>query len=424
MARLLTPVDACTLVQGMVEEMTGQSASIQTVDSSNFVSVGESILRSGTENVLNTLSTVLGRTFMAVRPYKAKLAIINAMNSGLYANRMRKISFYSRPAQNSGAFNTVDNTGSTLYTNLNMGYDNGSNGGASLPTMWEQNQPVPLEFNFGGSSVWDDSTTIYEVQLQVAFRSPEDFADFVNGIMVEKGNDIESQKEAFNRMTLLNYMAGIYDLNAVNGAAIDMTAAYNTDRALSPAVTTAQILGTPSILEDFVKFFVETVKVLSNQLEHRSIKYHWSPTKTIGGVNYELLRHTPKAKQKLILYKPFFIRAESTVMPTIFNPEYLKIENFEGVDYWQNENVPMAIDVTPSIPDTSDPTAQIAGSNVALDNVLGVLYDEDAMMIDYQLDESYSTPVEARKRYRNIWWHFRKNAINDFTENGILLYMG
>ena len=53
--------------------------------------------------------------------------------------------------------------------------------------------------------------------------------------MVEKGNDIESQKEAFNRMTLLNYMAGIYDLNAVNGAAIDMTAAYNTDR-LSPAV--------------------------------------------------------------------------------------------------------------------------------------------------------------------------------------------
>ena len=84
----------------------------------------------------------------------------------------------------------------------------------------------------------------------------------------------------------------------------------------------------------------------------------------------------------------------------------------------------MAIDVTPSIPDTSDPTAQIAGSNVALDNVLGVLYDEDAMMIDYQLDESYSTPVEARKRYRNIWWHFRKNAINDFTENGILLYMG
>lgn len=424
MARTLTPVDACAIVQAMVEEMTGQTATIATVTSSNFVSVGESILRSGTENTLNTLSLVLGRTFMAVRPYKAKLAIINALNSGLYANRVRKISFYSRPAQNSGAFNTVDGANQTLYTNHAMGYDNGSNGGASLPTMWEQNAPVPMEFNFGGRSVWDDSTTVYEDQLQVAFRSPEDFASFVNGIMVEKGNDIESQKEAFNRMTLLNYMAGIYNLNSVNGAAIDLTAAYNTDRGLSPAVTTAQILGTPAILEDFIKFFVEQVKVYSNLLEHRSVKFHWSPAKTIGGVTYELLRHTPKAKQKLILYKPFIIKAETTVMPTIFNPEYLKLENYEGVDYWQNENVPMAIDVTPAIPDTSDPTSQIAGSNVALDNVLGVLYDEDAMMVDYQLDSSYSTPVEARKRYRNIWWHFAKNAINDFTENGILFYMG
>ena len=424
MARTLTPVDACAIVQAMVEEMTGQTSTIATVTSSNFVSVGESILRSGTENTLNTLSLVLGRTFMAVRPYKAKLAIINALNSGLYANRVRKISFYSRPAQNSGAFNTVDGANQTLYTNHAMGYDNGSNGGASLPTMWEQNAPVPMEFNFGGRSVWDDSTTVYEDQLQVAFRSPEDFASFVNGIMVEKGNDIESQKEAFNRMTLLNYMAGIYNLNSVNGAAIDLTAAYNTDRGLSPAVTTAQILGTPAILEDFIKFFVEQVKVYSNLLEHRSVKFHWSPAKTIGGVTYELLRHTPKAKQKLILYKPFIIKAETTVMPTIFNPEYLKLENYEGVDYWQNENVPMAIDVTPAIPDTSDPTSQIAGSNVALDNVLGVLYDEDAMMVDYQLDSSYSTPVEARKRYRNIWWHFAKNAINDFTENGILFYMG
>lgn len=418
MARVLTPVDACAIVQAMVEEMTGQTSTVTTVTSSNFVSVGESILRSGTENTLNTLSLILGRTFMAVRPYKAKLMIMNSLNSGLYANRMRKISFYSRPAQESGAFNT------NLNTNHAMGYDNGSNGGASLPTMWEQNAPVPMEFNFGGRSVWDDSTTVYEDQLQVAFRSPEDFASFVNGIMVEKGNDIESQKEAFNRITLLNYMAGIYDLNAVNGAAIDMTAAYNTDRALSPAVTTAQILSTPAILDDFVRFFVETVKVLSDQLTHRSIKYHWSPTKTISGVNYELLRHTPKDRQKLIMYKPFWIKAEATVMPSIFNPEYLKVENFEGVDYWQNENVPMAIDVTPAIPDTSDPTQQIAGSNVALANVLGVLYDEDALMVDYQLDSAYSTPIEARKRYRNMWWHFAKNAINDFTENGILLYMG
>lgn len=420
MARTLTPVDACAIVELMVKEMSGQNATIQTVDSSNFVSVGETLLRAGTENVLNTLGLVLGRTFVAVRPYRAKLVILNTTDTGLYTDRIRKISYYSRPAHESGAFNTDQNT------NFNMGYDNGSNGGASLPTMWEQNQPVPLELNFGGRSVWDDFTTVYEIQLQQAFRSPDEFAQFVNGIMVEKGNDIESQKEGFNRTALLNYMAGLYDMNAAGAGcgAIDMTAAYNTNRALSPAVTTAQILSTPAILDDFLRFFVEEVKILSDQLTHRSIKWHWSPTKTINGVNYELLRHTPKDKQKLILYKPFFIKAEATVMPGIFNPEYLKVENFEGVDYWQNENVPMAIDVTPAINDISTPSQQIAGNKVALNNVLGVIFDEDAIMLDYQLEEVYSTPVEARKRYRNLFWHMSKNIISDYTENGILLYMG
>ena len=128
-------------------------------------------------NTINAIAIVLGRTFMAVRPYEAKLKILNTMNSSLYSNRMRKISFLSRWAEPSGAFNT------NLYTNHAMDYDNGNNSGNSLPTMWEQNQPVPLELNFGGSSVWDDSTTIYEKQLQVAFRDESEFAAFMGAIM-------------------------------------------------------------------------------------------------------------------------------------------------------------------------------------------------------------------------------------------------
>lgn len=412
--RTLTPLDCYQLINAIAAEATGQDGTLTAVNTSTFVSVGESILRTGTENTLNAISLVLGRTFMAVRPYEAKLRIVNAINSGLYANRVRKISYLSRYAQPSGAFNT------DLYTNHAMGYDNGSNAGSSVASMWEQNQPVPLEMNFAGSSVWDDSTTVYEKQLQAAFRDEASFADFMGGIMTEKGNDIESEKEAFNRATLLNFMAGIYDLNAVTGGAIDMTAAYNAWAGTS--YTRAQLLST--YRKEFLGFYVATVKKLSNQLTNRSMKYHWSPSKTINGVTYNLLRHTPKSKQKLIMFRPFWIDAESLVLPEIFNDQYLKIDNFEAVDFWQDELVPAGINITPAIPDPSDPTTQTAGAAVALDYVLGVLYDEDALLVDYQLDSSYSTPVEARKQYRNIWWHFKKNAINDFTENGILLYMG
>lgn len=416
MARTFTPLDCYTLINAIAKEATGQEATLQAQDTSSFVSVGETILRTGTENTLNAISVVLGRTFMAVRPYEAKLRIINALNSGLYTNRMRKISFYSREAQASGAFNT------NLYTNHAMGYDNGSNSGNSLPTMWEQNQPVPLELNFGGRSVWDESTTIYEDQLQAAFRDEASFSSFMSGIMTEKGNDIESAKEAFNRATLLNFIGGIYDMDQAvsTGSAIDLAAGFNAKYGTS--YTRAQLLYDHRT--EFLEYFVSTVKYISDTLTNRSAKYHWSPAKTVGGTSFTLLRHTPKDRQRMIILSKAIYDAESTVLPAIFNPQYLNVENYEKVDFWQNENLPEQVSITPAIPDVSDPTEQTAGDPVVFDYLVGVLYDADAMMVDYQLDSAYSTPIEARKRYRNVWWHFARNAINDFTENAVLFYIG
>lgn len=416
MARTLTTKDAYQIINLLVREATGQDSSIQAVDPSSFVSVGEKILATGQENTLNALSLVLGRTFAAVRPYNAKFVSLNAINSGLYANRLRKISYYAREAVVDGAENT------DLKTNFADGYDNGTNSAASAPSMWEQNQPMPLEMNFGGSSEWQTVTTVYEKQLQVAFRSPEDFAAFVNGIMTEKGNDIESEKEAFNRMTVLNAMAGVYDLSTyMEGSAVNLTSEFNADHNTS--YTTSQLLST--YFTEFLEWFVAYVKIVSNRMTNRSKKYHWSPTKTVSGVTYDILRHTPKDRQKLLMLNDFWIKAESMVKPQVFNENYLSFGNFEGVDFWQNEYNVSAISITPAIPDAAGTNsgAQTAGTAVTLDYVLGFLFDEDAMMVDYQFDSATTTPLEARKHYRNMWWTFRKNSIVDFTENMILFYM-
>lgn len=422
MARTLTPRDCHVLMNLLVKEATGQNAEIQVVDSSTFVSAGEQVLATGTENVLNSLSLVLGRTFMAVRPYKAKLAIINALNTDMYSNRMRKISFYSREAQASGDFNTQ------LFTNLAKDFDNGENGTdavtgnpVSTKSMWVQNPAVPLEMNFGGQSVWEDSTTIYEYQLKTAFRSEDEFAQFVAGIMTEKGNDIESQKEAFNRMTILNHIAGVYDLDtaAANGRVVNLTAAFNA--RFRTTYTSAQLRST--YLKDFLAFFVATFKEQSRLMTYRSAKYHWSPAKTVGSQSYVLLRHTPYDRQRVMLYQPLFTEAEAMVLPEIFRPNYLDLETqYEGVDYWQNFNAGAAIDVVPAIPNTAG-TAQTVGAEVELDYVVGMIYDVDAIMIDYQLEAASTTPLEARKHYRNMWWSFSKNAISDFTENCVIFIM-
>ena len=421
MARRLAPKDCYALMNSLVKEAIGANSTIQAVDTSSFVSAGESVLSTGTENVLNSLAMVVGRRMVAVRPYNAPLRLINAIDTGVYSDRILKDSFYSRWAQPSGAFNT------DLFTNLATGFTAGENIGGSpaapqsTKSQWEQNLPVPMEFNFAGRNTWQDNSTIPEIQLQQAFRSEADFSDFVTGYMMERANDLESQKEAYNRMTLLNYMAGIYDMSAdMPGSAVDLTAAFNAEFGTS--YTADQLMKT--YLKEFMEFFTARVKIDSDRMTNRSVNYHWSPAKQIDGVDYYLLRHTPKSKQKLFLYAPMFSKVQSYVFPEIFNPQYLQIENYEGVNFWQNENNPMAISVTPAIPDTTNPASQKAGSAVTLDNVVGVLFDTDALMIDYQLETALSTGVEARKHYRNVWYTFAKNSICDFTEKGILYYLG
>lgn len=418
MARTLTPKDAYALMEALVEQATGQG-SLAVTNSSDFVSAGELTLQTGLENTLNALACVIGRMFVAVRPYNAKLGILNTISTGGYTDRLRKISYYMKKTEPAGDWNT------DLYTNLADGYDNGNNGGSSTGSQWVQNQPMPLEMYFGGSSVWDESLTVYEKQWAKALRDENEFIRVAEGIMTQKQNDIEMAKEAFNRMTLLNKIASVLDTASYNnGAAIDVIAGFNA--SVGQTYTRAQVL--ESHLQEFLQYFTALFKTVSDMMTYNSIKYHWEVPKTVGGVQYVVPRHTPKRNQRAIFYGPFFTRAKSTVFSEIFNPQYLEdASQFETVDFWQQIDSGDEINVTPAITDMDSSSATygecIAGSATNA-HILGCLFDEDSLMIDYQFDGANVTNVEAKKRYRNMFWHFMKNAINDPTENFVVFYMG
>lgn len=422
MARRLNVTDGYAIINAMADEMFGANASIQAIDESTFASVGESILNSGIENVINTLSLVASRDLVAIRPYKAKFRLINALNSGMFSNRIRKISYYAKAAVPTGASNTQ-----LFDENLLMGADNGVHYDSSTPpvqksveSMWLQSTPVVYQAWFGGAIEWQYPYTLYENALKAAFRSGEEWAQFLNGFLVSAANDIETEKEAFARLVVLNAIAGVADLTAsMPGSFVNLTSAFNTK--FGTTYTTAQLLST--YFSEFLAFFVSTVKTASDMMENRSIKYHWSPAKTVGGVSYVLPRQTKKEDQRMMMIASFWNDAEALVMPSIFNPQYLSIDNFEKVDYWQNINNPTAISVTPAIPNVSSPGAQIAGAAVSLSKVLGILYDRDAIMVDFHLEDVSSTPKEARKHYRTIWNTINKNPIWDPTENMIVFYM-
>lgn len=413
--------DAHTLMNALVKQATGRE-DVTVVDTSSFVSAGQTVLATGVENVLNSLSIVYNRLIVSNRPYQAKLTKMDSVNSGEFNNRLRKVSFYSKDAKASGMFNT------DIFTNLKEGFTNGQNKDAegaaqSTKSQWEQNQPVCLEMYFGNEATWQQCITVYEHQLQIAFRSEEEFMAFTAGYMTEHANDIESEREAWNRMALLNKVASVYDMSAnMPGSVVNLTAGFNAKFGTS---YTSEELRT-TYLKEFLAYFVAEFKLASDRMEERSAKYHWSPAKTVDGVNYTLLRHTVKARQQAYLYSPLFTDAEALVLPQIFNPQYLSIENYEPIGYWQSntdDSKRSAINVTPAVTNVAT-GVQEAGAAVALDYVVGMITDRDGLMTDMQLDVAYTTPVEARKGYRNTWNTFKKGVISDNTENAIIFIMG
>lgn len=412
MARVITPKDAYAIMNALVKQATGQT-NVAITDQSGFVSAGETVLATGMENVINSLNIVLARSIVASRPYKGKLNLMQAESNGVYSNRLRKISFYSKEALPSGALNT------DLFTNLADGYTSGDNNGSSTKSQWEQHQPIALEMNFGGSSTWQDCITMYDHQLQIAFRDESEFARFVSGYLTEHGNDIEQQKEAFNRMALLNKIGSTYHLNQA-GSVINLTSAYNT--AFGTSYTSAQLRTT--YLTEFLAFFVATFKECSRFMTERSVKYHWNPQKTVNSVTYDLLRHTPYDRQRVYLYAPLFIEAEALVLPEIFNEGYLDLDTqYQEITYWQGISNRPAINIKPAVIDPSTGQQMATAPTVALDYVVGLLVDADGLMTDFMLDRADTTPMEARKHYRNTWLTIQKNAIDDPTENAILFIM-
>ena len=417
MARTLTPVDAHNIMNLLLRQATGEQ-SLTVTDTSTFISAGELVLATGMENVTNSVSIVMNRLIVSARAYNARMRIVQTDEVGSYSNRARKISFYSQNALPDGSHNT------DLYTNLAAGYTSGENGGASTKSQWEQHPAMPLEMNFAGTNVWQHCITMYEDQLKIAFRNEEEFNRFVAGYLQEHANDIEQEREGFYRALLLNRIGMTFDMTSdMPGALVDLTTEFNT--FYSTSYTKAQLLST--YLKEFSAFLTSQIKLYSDYMENRSLNYHWSVPKTVGGDTFNILRHTPKRDQRLAMYAPYFRMTEALVLPEIFNPQYLSIENYEPVTFWQAEGTKASINITPAIIET-DPTdpafgTQIKGAAVAEDTIIAVLFDRDAVFGELQLDRADSTPLEARKHYRNVWNTFAKNGVNDPTENFIVFYM-
>ncbi len=400
--------DAYAVMNALARQATAQ-ATISVVDHQSFIDAGTKTLATGTENVLNSIARTIAAVVMQSRPYTGKFSLINA-SENQWNTRLAKISFYSSDNDPSGAFNT------DLNTNIATG--NVENSGAG--SMWEQKLPRVVERFYLSEAAWDKFYTTPLVQLQNAFNEESTFVAFMNGVMTEIQNDIESTLEARNRALVADRIAGVYLLNKNsvlgNECVVNMTTYFN--KKCGTNYTTNEIL--TEHLTEFSELVTSKLQIDVDRLNERSKKYHDPMTVTESGVDYNVLRFTPKSKIKAFWFDEIWKDAKTRVMPSIFNTEYINPEKGEKVSYWQSnydDASRMKIKCKPALPDGA------VSEDVELDVVLGIIFDEDAMASINQFTGAFTTPVNARKLYTNTFYHYKFGAVQDYTENSIIYIM-
>ena len=395
MANTLTPVDVYALFNEIVSQATGRT-DLKAVDTSSFQTVGETVLRTGTENVLNSVSTVLARTIFSVRPYRAKLSSL-IVSQERWGGQVRKIVTLYDDAEKSDDWNT-DITPNQL--------DDGN-----AVDMYKIRKPKVLQLNFYGTKLLQKHITRFRDQLSLAFSNEREFMAFIDSVMVEFFNEVELLNESKARLTLISHIAGMVNMGI---GVVDLVAEYN--KKYGTTYTREELLST--YLPSFMKFVASTVKIYSKRLTDMTTNYHAN----IDG-QPKIMRHTPKERQKMIMYDPIYIEAESEVYSSLFNPQYLEIGDFEGVNYWQSQNEPTKISVTPNILDTATGASK-NGVNTTIPYCLGILFDEEALGILPQFDYASSTPFNSAGGYWNMYMHWRFNSYSDYTENAVVFILG
>lgn len=384
----LTFNQCATLLNAINRQATGQD-NITPADTASFVTLATTTLATGYDPVINAISQVLSKTVFSVRPYNRKFSGL-FMDSTQWGNHVRKLQIVDKVAAEDDRVKLED--GNPIDQQI-------------------VNKPAVLQTNFYGANVYQRSVTIFKDQLDCAFSSPEEFGRFIAMVLQNVSDLIEKDHENMARAALVNFIGAKVSNDANN--VVKLVTKYNDITGLN---LTAETVRQPDNFVPFMKWAYSYIKTVSDMMTERSTKYH------INIDDKPISRHTPRERQKLYMYAADVNSMEASVLSSVYHDGYLKDLDYETVNYWQSIETPMGIQAKVGYIDNTG-TAQTTAENVTQSNILGVLFDEEAVGITTVNAWSASAPFNARGGYTNTFWHFTDRYYNDLTENGVVFLM-
>ena len=384
--------DSAAVLNSLVQQATGQ-ASQAPVDLSQYISVGQKLLRTGYDPLNIGLSQMVSRTIFAYRPYDGALGSLDR-DSNEWGAITRKVSAINQPVE-----------ASTVYALTDGDHD---------PDMFDVRKPKLYQTNFYGFDVWTDHVSVTRQQLKNAVQNPGDMGRLIDLILGTKANEMEMSRVAFRRATIANMIGAINAMNNTNQIRHLLTE-YN---AASGQSLTKQQLRQGSNYPDFIRWAYSQIARVSDMLTEASGAYHLNPTEGT------ILRHTPKDMQRLYIYSGALHEVDAQVLSVTFNAD--KVSNklpavTERLNFFQSLGAPDSVNVTPAYIGADGNVVAATAQEVT--DIFALLADRDAMGVNFYDQSVDVSPYEAAGKYYNYWYHDAHRYYNDVTENAVLFLL-
>lgn len=372
------------IVNAVFRQMTGQSE-LEAVDTATLIAMGESLDALGKKDIwLNTLAKRIGYTIDGYRIYESRYKDLHRsqLEWGAYVQK-----FHAEMPD------AVED----------KSYDVGKMDGQSVDQWIIKNPKVKAKV-FEKEAPFTFFITTQTAFLKEAFLSSPGMAALISLIFGQAQNKINYTMEELGRLCVNNYI-----LSASNNQHYHLVSIYND--TMNRTLTSATALNDG----DFLRWATGFINMLSDNMEEMSVLYNAE----------KKLRFTPKSKQRFYILSDFMNRAKTVVLYSAFNKDEVMAHPNMVISSWQAQT---ALNEQNAL----HKKMQIAGSvydakgavvEKTLDNVLGVIFDYDSMGMFRKEEEVLTTPVNARARYYNTFWHENQMWFNDHGENGAVLFL-
>lgn len=382
----LTATQIYSIVNEVAKQAMGSSA-IAVVDNAGLIALGNTVLGSDTtkNNFINALTDRIGRTIVSFRAYNSHFPDFER-DSIEWGNILQKIKIAMPEAEEDQSYNLKDGTSVDMY---------------------KINKSKVNQLLFTNETPWQTHITVHLDALEKAFVDSNAMGAFISSMFGEVQNRIELAMENLSIDCVNNYMAEIIKGKATSpNRVINLVTEYKDKTGVDHTTEPLSALDD----EDFLKYVVRRINSLSTTMEYMTTGLFNTPQ----GTESAYTRHTPKSEQRMMLFIDLVNSLKTNINSKAFNMEQVAIDiPFKTVPFWQSLQTPAGINIKPAS----------GGSAIVQSEVMGILYDREAMGTFKKKYTSLTTPINAAGKYYNVFYHMITMYFNDLTENAVVFLL-